>query len=108
MNDLKLESYNYELPDEFIASRPVSNRSESKLLVYYATEERVEHKKFHDIKDILPSDSLLVLNESKVFPCRLIGHKSSGGKCEVFLLSLLHKDLSYPALIKTSGKKNRK
>ncbi len=106
MSDLKLESYNYELPEEFIASRPVPNRSESKLLVYYAAEDRVEHKKFHDIQNILPKDSLLVLNESKVFPCRLIGNKKSGGKCEVFLLSLIHKDLAYPALIKTSGKKN--
>lgn len=106
MKDLLLESYNFELPESFIADRPVKGRSGSKLLVYYAKEDKIEHRHFYEIEDILPPESLLVLNESKVFPCRILGKKPSGGKCEVFLLSLLDKDGIYPALIKTSGKKN--
>lgn len=105
MKDLLLESYNFELPESFIADRPMPNRSESKLLVYYQKEDRVEHRKFYEIKDILPKDSLLVLNESKVFPCRIFGKKPSGGKCEVFLLSLIDKDGIYPAMIQAGGNK---
>lgn len=104
--DLLLKNYDFNLPEKLIASRPVSVRSESKLLVYNIKTNEVLHKKFYEIKDILPKDSLLVLNESKVFPCRLYGKKTSGGKCEVFLLSLIDDKGIYPAMIKTSGKKS--
>ncbi|MCT4641041.1 MAG: tRNA preQ1(34) S-adenosylmethionine ribosyltransferase-isomerase QueA [Bacteriovoracaceae bacterium] len=104
--DLLLSNYNFDLPQDRIAHRPCKIRSESKLLVYNKSTDTVSHHKFSDIEHLLPKDSLLVLNESKVFPCRLIGNKKTGAKCEVFLLSLLHKDEVYPAMIKTSGKKN--
>jgi S-adenosylmethionine:tRNA ribosyltransferase-isomerase len=103
--DLLLASYDFNLPDELIAQRPIAGRHHSKLLVYYAQEDRVEHKNYTDLPKILSADNLLVFNQSKVFPCRLMGHKPSGGKCEVFVLSLLDNDGIYPAMIKTSGKK---
>lgn len=104
--DLLTENYDYHLPEEQIAQRPVEKRDHSKLLVYKVKSNTVEHRKFHEIADILPADTLLTVNQSKVFPCRLLGKKPTGGKAEILFLSILAEDGLYPALIKTSGKKN--
>ncbi len=104
--DLLLASYDYDLPEASIADRPVAGRQNSKLLVYRVKTDSVEHRHYFDLPDILDPKDHLVLNESKVFPCRLIGVKPTGGRCEVFILSLIKTKNSYPALIKTSGKKH--
>lgn len=103
--DLYADSYNYELDPKFIADRPIEGRSGSKLLVYNSLTGSVVHANFNEISKFLPKESMLVLNRSKVFPCRLLGQKESGGKVEVFLLSLIHKDGEYPAMIRSNGKK---
>ncbi|MBL6990138.1 MAG: tRNA preQ1(34) S-adenosylmethionine ribosyltransferase-isomerase QueA [Bacteriovoracaceae bacterium] len=104
--DLKLTSYDYELPKELIADRPVSSkRHNSKLLVYYAKEDRMVHTTFLKLTEFLTKQNLLVLNQSKVYPCRLLGKKTTGGKCELFLLSLDDRDGVYNALVKTTRKK---
>lgn len=104
--DLILSNYDFDLPAELIADRPVEGRHNSKLLVYHASTDTIEHRNFFEISDILSEDHLLVLNQSKVFPCRLFGTKPSGGKSELFLLSLLYKDNIYPAMIRCRGKKS--
>lgn len=104
--DLCLSSYDFNLPAEFIADRPVAGRHNSKLLVYNAKTQEVTHTSFKEIANFLPSDSQIVMNQSKVFPCRLLGKKSSGGKAEIFLLSLIHNEHIYPAMIGSNGKKN--
>ena len=104
--DLILSNYDFELPSHLVADRPVEGRHNSRLLVYHCKENRLEHRKFYELPEILSPEHLLVLNQSKVFPCRLLGQKATGGKCEVFLLSLLHDDNVYPAMIKSRGKKN--
>ncbi|MCK5074287.1 MAG: tRNA preQ1(34) S-adenosylmethionine ribosyltransferase-isomerase QueA [Bacteriovoracaceae bacterium] len=104
--DLKLTSYDYELPEHMIAERPVVPRHDSRLLVYNKETDEVIHTRFLELDRYLPKDSLLVLNETKVFPARMLGHKISGGKCEVFLLSPLPVGGSYTALIKTASRKN--
>ena len=103
--DLQLASYDFELPQKLIASRPIKGRHNSKLLVYRASTNEVEHRHYYDLPEILNSENLLVFNQSKVFPCRLLGNKPTGGAVEVFILSLIHEDGLYPAMIKTSGKK---
>ncbi|MBG59261.1 MAG: tRNA preQ1(34) S-adenosylmethionine ribosyltransferase-isomerase QueA [Peredibacter sp.] len=103
--DLLTESYDYELPEELIAQRPAPERDHSKLMVYKHKSETVDHSKFHNIADYLPAGTLLVLNQSKVFPCRLMGKKPTGGKAEVLFLSLLDEGGLYPVMLKTSGKK---
>lgn len=103
--DLLTQSYDYELPAELIADRPMVQRSESKLLVYHVKSGEIIHTKFKDLPNFLDSNSLLVLNQSKVFPCRLVGKKPTGGKVELFLLSLEDQDGLYPALIKSNGVK---
>lgn len=105
MTDFDLESYNFELPPELIADRPVPDRHSSRLMVYDESRDEVTHSTFAEISRFLPSHSTLVFNRSKVFPCRLIGKKSSGGDAEVFILSLVSQDNFYPAMIKASGKR---
>ena len=89
-SDLLRESYSYELPIELIAKRPVAQRDQSRLLVYRVSTDEVIHTNFHQISNFIPSNSTIVFNDSKVFPCRLLGHKSTGGKVEVFFLSLIN------------------
>jgi S-adenosylmethionine:tRNA ribosyltransferase-isomerase len=105
MTDLELKSYNFDLPPELIADRPVSDRHSSRLLVFDEASGEITHSTFAEIGKFLPKESTLVFNRSKVFPCRLIGKKPSGGSAEVFILSLLHLDNLYPAMIRAAGKR---
>lgn len=104
-SDLVLTDFDYELPKELIASFPVTPRDASRLLVYDRKDQSITHTHFYDLPKYLPKKSRLVFNESKVIPCRLSVTKKSGGKGELFILSLTPKEGSYEALIKTSRKK---
>jgi S-adenosylmethionine:tRNA ribosyltransferase-isomerase len=107
--DLLLRSYHYELPPELIAQRPIDsvNRHESRLLIYDNKTGTITHDKFYNLGKYLPEDALLVFNQSKVFPSRLLGTKKSGGKAEIFFLSHEKNERGYyPVLIKTRSKKS--
>jgi S-adenosylmethionine:tRNA ribosyltransferase-isomerase len=85
---LKLSSFDYELPEELIAQKPVEKRDESRLLVLHKEDSRIEHRFFHDIKAYLRKGDILVLNRTRVLPARLLGTKEdTGGKIEFLLLS---------------------
>lgn len=105
MTDLTLSSYDFKLPEELIAERPVPDRHSSKLMVYREETGEIIHSTFKDIGQFLPKKSTLVFNRSKVFPCRLMGIKPSGGEAEVFILSLITIQDFYPAMIRASGKR---
>lgn len=105
MTDLLLSSYNFDLPKRLIADRPVADRHSSKLLVFKEKTGEVIHSTFENIGEFIPAKSTFVFNRSKVFPCRLIGRKTSGGEAEVFLLSLLNEAEIYPAMVRASGKR---
>jgi S-adenosylmethionine:tRNA ribosyltransferase-isomerase len=105
MTDFDLKSYHFDLPEELIASRPLADRHSSRLLVYDEATNQVTHSTFSEISRFLPAHSTLVFNRSKVFPCRLLGKKITGGAAEVFLLSLSSENGLYPALVRTTGKK---
>lgn len=96
-------SYHFDLPGELIAQRP---EAVSRLLVYNMKTDEILHDVFPNIGKYLPPETLLVFNRTKVFPSRLLGHKKSGGKAELFLLSSTSQDGIYPTLIKTRSKKN--
>lgn len=84
---MKLSNFDYYLPKELIAQRPMAPRDHSRLLVLNRKKKSVEHRRFFDILDYLKKGDVLVLNDTKVFPARLIGKRQeSGGKVEVFLL----------------------
>ena len=81
-----VSDYDYNLPEELIAQMPADKRENSKMLVLNRSDKSIEHKHFYDIVNLIDSNSLLVLNNTKVLPARLIGYKDTGAKIEVFLL----------------------
>ncbi len=85
-NYLKLSTYDYNLPEELIAQTPLSKRDESRLLVFNKGEKTIEHKKFKNIKDYLRKGDLVVVNNTRVLPARLMAHKDNGVTIEVMLL----------------------
>lgn len=85
--DFTLKAYDYPLPPENIAQHPADKREDSRLFVLHRTTDSREHKHFTDIVDLLQPGDLLVINDTKVFPARLLGRKDTGGKAEIFLLS---------------------
>ncbi|WP_457576083.1 tRNA preQ1(34) S-adenosylmethionine ribosyltransferase-isomerase QueA [Desulfomarina sp.] len=86
-NDLSLKGYNYNLPPENIAQYPADRRDNSRLLVLRTTSGEIEHRRFKAIADLIDPRDMLVMNNTRVFPARLIGQKETGGKAEVFLLN---------------------
>jgi S-adenosylmethionine:tRNA ribosyltransferase-isomerase len=90
---MKLSDFNYPLPRNLIAKYPVSPRDKSRLMVINRETQEIELKHFNNIIDYLESGSCLVLNETKVFPSRLIGRKEkTNAKIEVFALRELSKE----------------
>jgi len=84
---MKTSDFDYILPPEYIAQTPIEPRDHSKLLVMSKTNGAIEHRHFYDLPDYLQRGDVLVFNESRVIPARLMGHKSSGGgKVEILLL----------------------
>lgn len=84
---LTTDDFDYELPEELIAQEPAPIRDECRLLVMKRDTGTLEDKIFKDIIDYLQPGDLLVANETRVMPARLIGHKrGTGGAAEVFLL----------------------
>lgn len=82
-----LSEYDYNLPEELIAQMPADKRENSRMMVLNRKNRTILHKHFYDIVDLIEPGSLLVMNNTKVLPARLIGHKDTGAKIEVFLLS---------------------
>lgn len=84
---LTIEDFDYSLPKELIAQTPLKDRASSRLLVVHRASGRFEDRQFSDVKEYLQAGDRLVLNDSKVFPARLAGHKETGGKAEILLVS---------------------
>ena len=90
---MKVEDFDYYLPEELIAQTPLVKRDESRLLVLDKETGEVEHKKFYDIIDFLNPGDTLVLNDTKVLPARLIGTKEeTGAVIEILLLKNIEGD----------------
>lgn len=81
---IKIEEYNYPLPDERIAKFPISRRDHSKLLIY--NKGNISQDFFYNLPNYLPSDTLLVFNNTRVIQARLHFRKATGALIEVFLL----------------------
>ena len=90
---MKLSNFNYELPKELLAEYPSDQRDESKLMILNRDTQKIEHKLFKDIIDYFDDGDVFVLNDTKVFPARLMGNKEkTGARIEVFLLRELSRD----------------
>ncbi len=101
-DDFSLEAYDYALPQENIAQHPSETRDGSRLLVLDRKTTELQHRKFSDITRYFNKNDILVINDTRVFPARLRGRKTSGGKVEIFLL---HFPLEKPSSVDSSTKK---
>ena len=93
MQKLSTDMFNYELPKEFIAQTPVEPRDHSRLLVYNRNTDSVEHRYFYNLPEYLKAGDVLVINETRVLPARLMGKKQTGGIVELLLLNRREKDI---------------
>ncbi|MBF0284500.1 MAG: tRNA preQ1(34) S-adenosylmethionine ribosyltransferase-isomerase QueA [Magnetococcales bacterium] len=97
----RLSDFDYSLPEDRIAQRPAARREASRLLV--SRPEGVEDRRFGDLETLLEPGDLLVLNDTRVLPARLLGCKAdSGGRVEIFLLRALDGGHRWEALIRAS------
>ena len=83
---MKTHDFWYDLPEELIAQTPLEKRDSSRLLVMDRQTGALAHKHFYDIIDYLQPGDCLVMNDSRVLPARLLGHRPTGGAVEVLLL----------------------
>lgn len=84
---MRVEDFDFDLPEHLIAQTPLADRSSSKLLVVNKSQETIEHDTFSNLIDYLQAGDCLVLNDSKVIPARLHGAKAeTGGHVELLLL----------------------
>lgn len=83
---MKTSDFWYDLPEELIAQTPLEQRDTSRLLVLNKDTGAVKHQHFYDIIDYLQPGDCLVMNDSRVLPARLLGHRPTGGAVEVLLL----------------------
>ena len=83
---MKTHDFWYDLPEELIAQTPLENRDTSRLLVLDRKTGEVKHQHFYDIIEYLKPGDCLVMNDSRVLPARLLGHRPTGGAVELLLL----------------------
>ena len=86
---MKLSDFMYDLPEERIAQTPAEPRDHSRLMVVHRDSHELEHRHFYDVIEYLNPGDVLVINETRVIPARLIGERPTGGACEVLLLKQL-------------------
>lgn len=84
--DLRVDSYDYDLPDDLIAQAPAEPRDSSRMMVVPLAGGPIAHRGVRDLPDYLGEGDLLVFNDTKVIPARLLGRKPSGGNVEFLLL----------------------
>lgn len=100
---MKTSDFDYELPPESIAQTPLEPRDASRLMVVHRDTGHIEHRVFRDIGEYLKPGDLLVLNQTRVIPARLFGHKTAtGGRMELLLLSQ-RDDRTWEALVRGKG-----
>ena len=100
---MKTHDFWYNLPEELIAQTPLQKRDSSRLCVLNKTSGQVTHRHFCDIVDYLRPGDCLVMNDSRVLPARLLGHRPTGGAVELLLLKDLG-DKNWECLAKPGRK----
>lgn len=83
---MRTSDFYYELPDELIAQTPLEKRDHSRLMVLDRRTGEVSHRQFFNILEYLQPGDCLVMNDSRVLPARLLGHRPTGGAVEILLL----------------------
>lgn len=100
---MQVKDFDYYLPEDRIAQHPLKQRDSSKLMVLYVAKEQIHDRVFTDILDYLQDGDVLVFNDTRVIPARLIGKRPTGASIEVFLLKQLEHD-EWEVLVKPGRK----
>jgi len=103
LNGQKTSDYEFELPPALIAQEPLAERADSRLMVVDRSAGSIQHKRFADIVDMIPSGDVLVLNTTRVLKARLLGKRASGAPAEILLLKPLVGD-TWEAMVSPGGK----
>lgn len=90
---MEVTEFDYDLPSELIAQMPCETRGNSRMLVMNKNTGKISHNHFYDIVDFLTENDVLILNNTKVIPARLLGYKENGTQIEVFLLKNLEEKM---------------
>ena len=104
MTELPTSAFDYTLPTELIAQHPAERRDASRLLVLDRSTGATRHLRFSDLPSLVEPGDVLVLNETRVFPARILGRKPTGAPAEVLLLRPLEDDRRWLALVRPGGK----
>ncbi|KUO50640.1 MAG: S-adenosylmethionine:tRNA ribosyltransferase-isomerase [Desulfitibacter sp. BRH_c19] len=89
---MKVSEFDFHLPTHLIAQEPINQRDMSRLIVLHRAGQSIEHKSFHQLPEYIEEGDLLVLNQTKVLPARLLGTKDTGANVELLLLKRLEGD----------------
>ena len=99
----RTSDYDYALPDALIAQHPIEPRDASRLLVLDRRTGELTHRRFHELTSLIPSSDALVVNTTRVFRARLLGHRDTGGQAEVLLLRPID-DTHFEAMVHPGAK----
>jgi S-adenosylmethionine:tRNA ribosyltransferase-isomerase len=102
--ELPTSAFDYQLAPELIAQYPAEKRDESRLLVLDRAAGTIEHRRFRDIVEYIPPGHALVVNETRVFPARLLGQRAGGGEAEILLLRPLSDPHQWEALVRPGAR----
>lgn len=89
---LRTSDFDYDLPQERIAQTPIEPRDHARMMVLDRAQQSIAHRHIYDLPQYLQEGDLLVLNDTRVIPARLYGHKETGGQVEIFLVKPLPQD----------------
>lgn len=101
---MKLSDFDFEVPEELVAQRPLEQRDASRMMVVNRQTGKIEHRAFLDLPNYISANDFLVFNKTKVVKARLIGQRETGGKVEVFLLRRLAETI-FECLVKATAAK---
>lgn len=105
MAEYKLSNFNFKLPKDQIAMYPVRHRDESRLLVLHKDTGVIEHKQFKQIIEYFGKDDLFVMNNTRVFPAKMVGNKEkTNAMIDVFLLRELNEPMLWDVLVDPARK----
>lgn len=100
-----LSEFGYDFPTDLIAQHPLARREQARLMIINRETDEIKHDNFSNIGAYLPERSLLVLNDTRVIPARIYGHKErTGGRVEVFLLRQLTDSHCFETLLRPAGR----
>ena len=98
---MHISLFDYNLPKELIAYFPSQKRDESRMMVYFRKDDKIVHTVFKKFPDYVSSDDLIIANNVKVIPAKIIGKKETGGKVEILLIRKLNEN-RWEAFLKAS------